>query len=336
MDKKLQDQVFEIILSRFSKKSDAVLALSELFNVGRDAVYRRMRGDTVLTPDELKLLATQFNLSLDALIFDKTDTVFFTYNPFSQQINNYNDYLTNVLTDLQEVKKIPEVSIYYVTEEIPIFYYCFFPKLIAFKLYVWGLTVFDFEYLRKTPFDFDALSFPDIKLTEAILANFKTINSTELWSLNIADNTLNQIEYLFNSGGFKNAEDAIKVCDTLDELIEHWRAMAEVGRKFLPNSSADSSCGEFSLYHNEMLVSSSTILISSPTIKAVYAIFGNPNFLQSSDQKLCEFQEDWFKKAISKSESISLHAEKKRNWFFNTVKRKVTRVRNRIEGEINE
>ena len=47
----LQAQLFEIIETRYAKRSDAVPELCELLNLGQDAVYRRMRGDTYIPPD---------------------------------------------------------------------------------------------------------------------------------------------------------------------------------------------------------------------------------------------------------------------------------------------
>ncbi|HMR43451.1 MAG TPA: helix-turn-helix transcriptional regulator, partial [Saprospiraceae bacterium] len=79
MAQNIQNQIFELILNRFPKKSDAVEELSQLFSIGKDAIYRRMRGESVLTPDELQKLAVKFNISLDALAFENKNSVFFTF-----------------------------------------------------------------------------------------------------------------------------------------------------------------------------------------------------------------------------------------------------------------
>lgn len=333
--KTLQDYLFESILSKFSKRSEAVDAIAKMFGLGKDAIYRRIRGDTLLTPDEVSHLARAFNVSLDAFAFENNSTVFFNYSPFVQKITSYSDYLQGIHGDLERVAKMPNSKIYYASAEIPLFHYCFFPELIGFKLYVWGRVVWDFEYLRERPFDFDLMTYPVITLTESLLKLYRDIPSIELWSLNITDFTLSQIEYHVISGGFRNPEDALIICDKVMELVNHMQIMAKNGKKSLLNLKSDQSSGaSFDLFHNEMVYTNNTIVVSTDAGKAVYTAFGNPNFLKSTDPKMCDFTENWLLKMTGKSIPLSAHAEKTRGWFFNALKRKVEQARKRIESQI--
>ncbi|MFT7606705.1 MAG: hypothetical protein ACI8VT_004308, partial [Saprospiraceae bacterium] len=232
MSKKLQDQLLDEIISRFPKRKDAVEVLTKLLGIQQDAIYRRLRGGTQLTPDEIALLTKTFNLSLDSLIYKESDTVFFNFTPFSNTVNNVGDYLNEVLKDLLQVNQLPDVHIHYVSYEIPFFYYAFFPELISFKLFIWGKTVWDFGYLKDKLFDFDIISYPDEKIIQDILKNFLCLPTTEIWSVNIIDNTLSQIEYFVNTGGFKNPTDAYVLCDKMQLLVTQWRKMAAHGKKF--------------------------------------------------------------------------------------------------------
>jgi len=331
MKKSIQDTLLEIVLSNFEKRSQAVDVLSEKLNIGKDAVYRRLRGDTILTPEEIALLARDYNISLDALVFEDTDTLFFKYSPFIKPINEFRDFLLPIQQGFEEIQKLPDTHIYYTYCEIPFFLYCFFPELISFKLYVWGRTVWDFDYLTETQFDFEVIPYSIIQITEELLASYKSIPSTELWSLNIVDNTLNQIEYFVNSGKFKDDNDALSLCDKLLALIEHMRAMALHGTKFLINGSPEDGGAYFNLYHNEMVYTNNTIFVNNPVRPMVYTTFSNPNFLISTDRKVCEYMDNWFTRLIAKSNPISTHSEKNRDWFFNALKRKINISRKRIE-----
>jgi hypothetical protein len=333
----LQNQLLGEILNRFPKRAIAVEALAKLLGVQKDAIYRRLRGDTVLTPDEIALLTRSFNMSLDSLVYQESSTVFFNFTPFSNAVANVGDYLNEVLKDLKQVNQLPDAHIYYVSYEIPFFYYAFFPELISFKLYIWGKTVWDFDYLKDRPFDFNIISYPDEKVIQDILKNFLNVPTTEIWSVNIIDNTLSQIEYIVNTGGFKNPEDAYTLCDKMQLLVAHWRVMAEHGNKFpLGNYSEDISRGKFDLYQQELLISSNTILVTSTAINIIYPIISNPNYLRSNDQRMCEYQEDWFKKAISKSTLLSTQNEKSRSLFFNIMERKIAATKRRIENYLEE
>lgn len=337
MPRSLQNHIFEEILNRFPKRAAAVEELAKLFGVQKDAVYRRLRGDTLLTPSEIALLTKTYNLSLDALIYENPSTVLFDFTAFSNTVSNVGDYLNGVLEDLKKVRQLPDVKIHFVSYEIPFFYYSFFPELISFKLFIWGKTVWEFDYLKDRPFDFDIISYPDEQVIKSLLDSFLSFDTLEIWSVNIVDNTLSQIEYFVNSGGFKNPEDAYVLCDRMESLVEQWRKMAEHGRKFpMGNYSEENARGEFHLYQQELLITSNTILVVSPAAKIIFPIISNPNYLRSTDQHMCDYQEEWFKKAVSKSMYLSNQNEKSRNLFFNIMERKIAATRRRIESHLDE
>ncbi len=331
----LQIKMLEQILQNFQRKAEAVDALSSLLSIGRDAVYRRLRGDTLLTPDEISLLSQHFNISLDALVQKGSDAIFFSFNAFSQKINSTEDYLEGINQDLKQVSQLPDVEIWYASSEIPFFYYSFFPELIGFKLYVFGRTIWDLDYLQQRKFHFNLLPYHAVELAKSIMETFISIDTTELWSFNIFDNTLNQIEYHSSSGQFENPEDALTLLDRLQDLSNHMRRMSECGRKYKING--DPKMGsKFQLFHNEMIYTNNNIFVKSPRYKAVFTTYANPNFLKSSDPRICTFMDDWYQKVLRKSNPISEQAERDRNWFFNGIERRIGAVRKRVEIQIQE
>ena len=333
MQHQLQDILLEKIVSRFQKKVDAVEALSELLGTGKDAIYRRLRGDTLLTPDELTKLATTYNISLDGLVFEKSDTVFFSFNSFTKPVRSFSDYLEGVQGNFSHVMHLPRVKLYYSSAGIPIFHYCFFKELIAFKLYTWGKTIWDLDSLKGKQFSWDILPFPLLKTTEEILQSYTQLNSLELWSLNIIDTTLNQIEYAVISGDFADEADALTLCDKLIELTHHQQAMAEHGKKFSLNGSPENG-SNLDLFHNELVYTNNTLYIKSDSIRAVFSTFSDPNFISSTDSRMCDYVDSWFQRIISKSDPISVGSEKTRNWFFNGLRRKINNSKTRIQHQI--
>ena len=295
----LQKYIFNEIQQRLGKRADQVETLADILKVGKDAVYRRMRGDTILTPDEIALLARHFNISLDTFAFQKANSVMFTFNPFTHIVKSFDDYLSDIQSDLAVVSKIPSAHVFYASAEIPIFYYMFFPELIHFKFYVWGRTIWNFEYLQNKPFDFEIIPYPVYKQVETVLNLYRSLHTTELWSMNIMDSTLSQVEYHVSIGGFKNPKDAVTICKRLHELADHMQSMAQHGRKFILGSNSSSEGGTFNLYHNEMIYTNNTILVDTPFGKSVYATHTNPNFLKTSDERMCEYTDGWFKHVLA-------------------------------------
>ena len=330
----LQEQFFDLLLTRYPRRADAVEALSDLLHLAKDAIYRRMRGDTFLSPAELSLLAQHYHISLDALMLGQTNNVLCEFNAFSHKLNDFTDYLSGFIADLEPLRRIPNVHMHYASVEIPVLTYNFLPELISFKLYAWGRTTWNFAYLRDRPFDFDLVTAPVIRLSQTLLDQYVAMDSTELWSAQIMDNTLAQIEYHLYSGGFRQPEDALTLCAKLSEWAAHLKAIAAAGKKFRIGEKPETGQGKLHLYHNEMVYANITALISSDYGQVVYSAFCNPNFIKSTDPKLCVFTADWFKTLITKSNPISTTAEKNREWFFGELHKKIERVEQRIRLHI--
>ncbi|MEO6757934.1 MAG: hypothetical protein ABIO24_00665 [Saprospiraceae bacterium] len=330
-DPNLQEQFFDQLLTRFPRRADAVEEISQLLHLAKDAVYRRMRSDTFLSPTELGILARHYHISLDALMLGQTNNVLLEFNAFSHKLNDFTDYLSGFSADLEPLRRMPNVHMLYASVEIPVLTYNFFPELIAFKLYTWGRTTWNFEYLRDRPFDFDLLTAPVVRLSETLVDQYIAIASSELWSAQIMDNTLAQIEYHLDAGGFRRPEDALTLCHKLREWAAHMKAMATAGKKFRVGETAELGRGSFQLYHNEMVYANITGLITSDYGQMVYAAFCNPNFLKSADPRLCAFTAEWFKTLMAKSIPISTTAEKNRAWFFGELNKKIDRSEQRIQ-----
>ena len=330
MQKTIQDKLLEDVLSNFPKRSVAVESLSQLFGVGKDAVYRRLRGDTLLTPTELALLAKKFHLSVDSYIYEDTSIVFCTFNSFQKEIKDVKTYLESIHGIMLSVKDLPVTKIVYATSDIPLFVYFFFPKILQFKFYIWGRTIWNLDYLNNIPFDYNIIPIPTLQLAEDMSRYYVNLPSTELWTTSIFDNTLDQILYHANSGSFTNLEDALTLCDRMNELTNHLQNMAKHGKKFLPDNPPDSAVGSFDLYHNEMVYTSNTILFDTVAGKAIFSSYTNPNFLKINDQRLCDFTEDWMEKIKVRSIKISELGEKHRHWYFNRLKKKIEIVKTRI------
>ena len=331
----LQEELLNRIMGRFDRKADAVKELSDHFGVGKDAIYRRLRGDTLLTPDEILALSKKYNISLDGILFEDLDTVFFSFNAFSKEIMNFDDYLASVEQNLDQFGQIKDAKVYFNSNEIPFFYYCFFPELISFKLYVWGRNIWNMEYLQEQTFHTGVIPFHAIEMSETILKKYLSLSTTEMWSLNLFDNTLNQIEYYANTGGFKEETDALLLCDKLVQLAEHFSQMAAASKKLALHTKVG-GYGNFTLYQNEMISTNNFIYVKSPRIKALFTVFGSPNYLRSSDERICKYTEEWLDKIEARSTPLTNHADRDRNWFFKGIKRRIdhtrTRIKNQLEG----
>jgi hypothetical protein len=332
----LQDKIFDIVLSRYPRRADAVEDLCELLNLARDPIYRRLRGDTVLSPQELSKLAHQYRFSLDTLVFGQSDNVVCNYNAFSRKMNEFSDFLEMFIEDFELVNKLPNPHLRYASAELPVFSYNLFPELISFKMYIWARTTWNFEWLRERPFSFDLITAPILRLSDIALQHYLRLDSTELWTAQIMDNSLAQIEYHVYSGGFKDPKDALVLMDKLKEWTVHMKQVCHAGKKFAVGEKPELGRGKFAAYHNEIVYANISGLITSDVGKVAYIAFCTPNFMKSTDSKLCEYTQNWFDMTISKSVPLCTGSEKERDWYFRELNQKIDRRRQKIELYIED
>jgi hypothetical protein len=328
----LQIRFFDLIIERFERKSDAVQAIGEVLNLGADPVYRRLRGATPLSTEDVTKLVRAFHISLDNLILGKSDTVQFSFNILNQPVRNFEDYINNVYDDTLATSRIAGVKVYYTAADIPLFFYGLAPELMQFKLYTWGRTVWNFAYLNERKFDFELIPTPFMDKMKEVTKMYLHLDSVELWNINIADNTLGQIEYLLQIGGFKHPEDALFLCTKLQEILEKVRKMAEIGQKFSTNASAPTA--NFALSHNEMISTNNTIFVHSPSVQILFSTLAVPNFIRTTNKEICDYKYDWFNTVLSKS--TPLDAAKNRDWFFNKLNTKIEIVKRRIQVQLED
>lgn len=326
----LQNYLFKNIAERYSSRATLINELASILQCSSDAVYRRLRGETYLSPDQLHQLALHYKISIDRYIFGQTDNVMFSFNALSSRIVSYEDYITSISKRVKQLLAIPKVKIYYASLEIPIFYYCFFPELISFKLFVWGRSVWDMEFTRTTLFSPDLIPPTALDKAKEMLEGYLQMPSTHLWSLNIFDNTINQILYHLSAGGFKDQSTALLLLDQLEQLCQHMKAMTEKGAKF--HIKGQYAMASLEVHHNEMIYTNNTILIQSPFFNGVFTAFGNPNYLFSQDERIIAYTDEWFKSVRFRSPSITaMGAEKARLYFFQKVMAKIHQAKRLAE-----
>lgn len=332
-----QRAFLEEILKQFPKKVQAVEALQKLLGKEKNAIYRRIKGDAVLTPDELFLLAQHFQVSVDQLIAQNSQQYLFTFINNFGNINAFEDWLTQIHANIKELSELPNLQAYYATIGLPLYLYCMSPKLLAFRLYVFGLSSWNLEYYKTQNFKFDLLSEESAAKAKAFAEIYTQVPTKEIWNHGIIDNSQHPIETLCMMGKFANPEDALVLCDEMLFVLQHAQNMAAEGVKFMPaHSSQQEGLQEFDLYYNEFPNAEDFIYTTSDLGDHIFSSFGSPNYLISADAEFCSYTKNWFHNSFNHSISISKHSLKNRKQFFNMLEKKVLASRKRIENIIED
>ena len=328
----LQSFIFQSLLSRFNKTSEAVLELTELFSLHPNGVYKRIRNESNLTPDEIEKIMLRYKISLDAYIFQNSDSVLFQFNPFIKTIKTFDDYMNELYNAVKPLSELKGLTLHSASSDLPMFYFLASPELFAFKMFVWARSVWNLENIRKEKFSFKLISPSTQEKAREIWEMYKAQDKVEMWSLNVLDSTLNQIEYYISIYAFKNKTDALILCEALTDLVLNLETMVAQGKKTKVKNGVKNS---FKLYHNEITSTNNTILIESETNKMVYCNFVSPDFLRTTDARIIEYTQNSFDIIISKSVLITSQGEKGMQYFFESLFAKIEYLKQRLKQRLN-
>lgn len=332
MNKELQQLFFQQIKTKLPPAISLADEVSDMLDISTDSAYRRIRGDKPLTMGELQQLALRYRISVDTLFSVNSETIVF--NSYSHLINaenfDFQEYLNGILRDIKNISQYPEREIIYAAKDIPIFHHFNFPELSAFKVFVWMKTVLQSPALQNERFSLKMTDEKAVKTGKDILDVYVKIPTTEIWNGETINTTISQLEYYWESGLFKNKQDALLLTDQIEQLIAHIQKQAELGTKFIAGKKPEEGNENYQLYAMDIILADNTILVKTNDYSAVYLTHNVLNYLITHDDTFCEKSFSSIRNLIRKSTLISSISEKERYKFFMKMQDKITTIRQKI------
>jgi len=323
-----QENFLYNLTGQFSSRQAMVEAVANLLNLSKDAVYRRLRGATVLSTNEFHDICIAYDLRP----FQRQSDVSFTYNRTNRDIRSPADYLLQLTEHLDVIQRMNVKELYIANPGLPFFHEMLHPRLFAFKLYVYGSTCWDFPGWRDLKFSLDLIDDKVLQQARSIGRFAYRIPGKELWTMGMLHATIDQIEFMEMSGRFANPDEANLLLNDLRATIDHLEYMARHGRKFLPGEDPDRSTIPFEPAHNELANNDNLVVVSSPASSLVFVAFITPNFLVTDDEAVHQLAADWLENVIEQSTSLGAGAGKYRSWYFRRLQDQITAARDRLGG----
>ena len=304
---------FENLIEKIGDKNKFVVSLSETLAISRDGVYRRLRGETPLTIDDLELLSRQFLFSVDEMLQDNNPGLLTKYETF--ETFDWERFLSGLKSYLQHHDSRNEFQLYYNAKEIPIFYLFQFPELMAFKCYFWDYTFFADKSLP--PFNPNSLSITEKSMGIEILSRYGKIISDELWGKEMLNATLKQILYFYEIEEIKKPQ-VLLLKEKLLELVDFLESIAETGTKNWVEDPA-----QVNIYLNELLIGDNTLIAKNRHQLRAYLPQNIISSVIIEDQQYCAQTLKTFQTVAKKSTLISGNSEKIRKKFFRALRNEV-------------
>jgi transcriptional regulator with XRE-family HTH domain len=300
--------------------------IADVLDVSIDSAYRRIRGETELTIEEVYKISKKYAISLDEVFSNQNDTVTFSYTKLTDSEKNFETYLLRILSHLKAINKFEDRKIYYVAEEIPIFYSFFSKKLTDFKLFYWQRSVLNIPTYQQQKFEWGIVPQNLIDIAHDVYKEYLTIPSSEIWTAETVLTGLKQIQFYYDSGIVSSAHAT--------ELLSEYRLMIDLILKNAESSRKNISdkSDTFSLYNSEVVLGTNCIYVVMGETTYSYISFNTMNSLTTNNPQFCEETEHWVRNLEKKSTLISGVSEKQRYQFFSGMYKNIDDCLARVKG----
>jgi hypothetical protein len=326
----IQVKLFSMIRGQLPDHVSLVDEVAEILEISNDSAYRRIRGEKLISLQEVQKLAKVFNFSIDDLAGSKFDTVNFKTSFLEEGEYSFNDWFGNLLQLTLETSKGEQPEVMFILNELSIFHIIQFPEVCAFKLFFWQKSNLDFPVFRDAKFKAGELDESILKMSEQITENFTHVNTIEFTTEECLNSYLKQMVYYSEAGYFNSRDDALVLCEELHELVNHQQKQAELGYKFPFGKEPVGEDGNFRLYHNDLILVDNTILIKTGDSRVTYLTSNAINLIHTHNRTFFDYNYTWGMNLLSKSVPISGTAEKERNRFFLILREQIDKVADRI------
>lgn len=318
----IQNVFLEQIKSRIPENISFADKLAELLNISRDSAYRRIRGETLLSLDEVKLLCDRYTLSLDSLLSPNANSSLFHHRALSTSYS-LEHWLHSVGRNLDVVNGFEKREMIFSARDMPIFHHFRLPELSAFKMFFWLKTVIKDPNYSNQKFYLQVIPEVTLKAAYKLWKLYSTVPSVEIWSEEAINETIKQIEFYHECRFYSDKSLPILLCDKLTELINIIKAEAASGQKTDGES--------YKLYKNEMLIADNTVLAHMDNIRIVYINYNTLSLLTTYQESFCNRTEKYLSNLTKNSILISTSGERERNKFFIKMLERIQIVRDKID-----
>ena len=308
--------------------------LMDLLDVGQDGAYRRIAGKTLLKFTEVVDIASHFHLSLDELVGDiNPNAVTFLPSSLQQSQPGMIGYLNGLKQLMKTLRENDATGIIIANKDIPTLQLFQFPILLQFKMFFWRKTMFDDPQYKNQKYSLQLHSHEreTINTLSAEIARmYAQLDSTEVWTAELAYGLVKQIRWYDELGQFEQPEDSIELVKEAENMVNFLQKMAEEGRKLLVSSPTFKG-GQYDLYRQDLIVNDNVISLNMNDQIRTFHVYNSIQYLQTGHQLYGEQVRSWLENLPKRSVAISTFNEKARVIFFNEIREQLMKLRVELE-----
>lgn len=328
----LQQAFFQHIKSVHATNISLVDEIADLLNISNDSVYRRMRGEKAISFEEIQRLCRHYHISLDRILNLESDSIVFSGRHVAREDFDFEQYLLEMHQRIKTISQAGEKTIYYEAKDLPLFYTFQFSDLATFKYFFWMKTFLSYPEYARMKYEDNELKDLLHKTGTEIARTYNQVPSIEIWSSEIINATLRQIEYYNQAGIFRKKETMDLLLTQLEQMTEHLKELAEDGEKFMVGEKPHGHKGNFQLYYNEVFLGHNSVVVNIAGNLTSFINHGVMNYMGTTDTRFCNYTFNSLENTMKKSQVLSVVNEKERNRYFDAIQQKIRHTRGEVLG----
>ena len=316
-----QQLFFQEVKGKLAPHLSIVDEVAELLNISNDSAYRRIRGEKVISFDELHLLCKKYKVSLDQFLHLQSDNYVFSGKLKTEGEHSFSDWLKTVQENFQYFNSFENRHMLYLFKDIPPFIHFQVRELAAFKFFFWMKSILHDESMKGVKFYIDDPRYDAyFPASNKVIELFNKIPITEIWNIESLNSSIRQIEFYAESGSFKNSSEIKFLYSRLLDLINHIEKQAELGVKFNFGEEPKANAEQYRMFVNELVLGDNTILVKLNNKPVTFLNHSVLYFVATQDERFNTAMENNLENLMKRSTMISVVGDKERTRFFNRLR----------------
>lgn len=309
------DKLTEMLRERLPVGENLAGTLAEVLCIGREAVYRRLRGEVPFSFDEMAAAARHLGLSLDQIAGNACSDDGFNVKLLSSPdpLQNYGDISARYLKLFAYLAGDPTGSVSTASNTIPFTFYAPYEYLSRFRLARW---MFQNEQLDKTG-ELSAIPVPRTLMDqqEQLSDTIRRVARTSfIWDGSIFRSFVEEVRY-FRGLGVISEEDVEKIRAELHRVLDDAEEFCIKGA--FPNGN------KVDIYLSNLFFGATYSYAEKEGFQTSLFRVYSVNFMDSQHPRICRMQKDWIRSLKRHSTLISQSGEMQRIAFFTQQRRQV-------------
>ena len=305
----LNTNLIEVMKEKIPDGVNLANTLVDILYIGKEAVYRRLRGEVPFTLNEASIISKKLGVSLDQIVgISYTNNAMFDLNllHYSDPIKTYYKILDHYLELFESLRDDPTSELSTASNMIPQTYYLKYDSLSKFRLFKW---MYQNEKVNCVKYFSELNLSEELKHAQKAFVEASTYIQTTnyIWDSMMFNYLVNDIKY-FASIHLITEEEVTKLQEELLRLLDDLETIASRG-KFDSGKDIHIYISNINFEATYSFVETSSLQLSLIRIFSI-------NSITSRDKEMCKNLKEWIQSLRKFSTMISESGEMQRIQFF--------------------